>query len=290
MGSSSPMPEALLSEEHMDADSHASEQYEMKAYKSARACSFTISPVEDSIELEEDKMEQSVKGLHFALDPRTAPPSLHLSNSSLTVTYQVAISIDPLPNNIRRLMMTSDPSVTNYLPQVCADVVITQGQYYWEVEVCNSSLYKIGVNSIDGQKGWWLERQGFSFYTIYDGRRELLNTVPPQIKTIGLFLNFGGGALSFHNPVTQEHLVTMPTLFNPSGVLPTLGLGQGSLKLRCGLPPPLYVFISKDSAYRGPCGSRISQWQRDVRFQSVQKVIQKFEVLSAANFSLKPNF
>ncbi|XP_057695461.1 uncharacterized protein LOC130917790 isoform X2 [Corythoichthys intestinalis] len=234
--------------------------------------------------------EETEQCLHFALDPVTAPPSLHLSNSCLTVTYQEAIPLGPLPNNVRRLMTTSDPRVMDYLPQVCADVVIAQGQYYWEVEVCNSSLYKIGVTSLDGQEGWWLERQGFSFCTVYDGRKELLNTVPPQIKTIGLFLNFGGGALSFHNPVTQEHLVTLPTHFNPSGVLPTLGLGQGWLKLRCGLPPPLYVFLSKNSAYRGPCGPSRGLWQRDIPFQSVRKFIQKFEELSASNLALNPSF
>lgn len=43
--------------------------------------------------------------------------------------------------------MTSDPGIMVALPQVCADVVIAQGQYYWEVDVCNSSIYRIGKNS-----------------------------------------------------------------------------------------------------------------------------------------------
>ena len=44
--------------------------------------------------------------------------------------------------------MTSDPTVTPALPQVCADVVIVRGQYYWEVDVCNSSVYRIGETSV----------------------------------------------------------------------------------------------------------------------------------------------
>ncbi|XP_061638683.1 uncharacterized protein LOC133482508 [Phyllopteryx taeniolatus] len=284
-----PPPPRMQFHCQIQVDAYAVTAYEERAQCSS-ACSFTVSPAEGNIELHEEAMEQSVFGLKFALDQATAPPSLLLSNSFLTVTYQEAISFAPLPNKIKKLMMTSDPGVMVYLPQVCADVVIAQGQYYWEVEVCNSSVYKIGVSSPDGHKGWWLERQGLSFCTVYDGRRELLNTVPPQIKAIGLFLNFGGGALSFHNPVTQEHLVTLPTRFNPSGVLPTLGLGQGWLRLRCGLPAPLYVFLSKNSAFRGPCGASRGSWHKHIPFQSVRKVIQVFEELSASNCALKPSF
>nr|XP_020442892.1 probable E3 ubiquitin-protein ligase MID2 isoform X2 [Monopterus albus] len=166
---------------------------------------------------------------------------------------------------------------------VCADVVIARGQYYWEVDVCNSSMYRIGVISSDGHGGWWLERQGMSFYAVYDGSLEPVCTVPPQIKTLGVFLNIGGGTLSFHNPLTQEHLVTLPTSFSPAGVLPALGLGHGRLRLRCGLPPPPHVFLSRDSAYRRPCGAGVGRWCRKIPFQSVKKVIQKFEELAVSD-------
>ncbi|KAM7399752.1 hypothetical protein PAMP_018998 [Pampus punctatissimus] len=232
-----------------------------------------------------EKTAQScLHGLCFALDPSTVPPPLHLSNSSLTVSYQ-GDSPPCLPpdNNARRSMMTSDPRVILALPQVCADVVITQGQYYWEVDVCNSSIYRVGVSSLDGSGGWWLERWGLSFCAVYDGSREPLCTVPPQIKTLGVFLNIGGGALSFHNPLTQEHLATLPTRFDPAGVFPALGLGQGRLRLRSSLPPPPHVFLSKDSAYRGACSAGGVRWRREIPFQSVRKVIQKFEELAMSD-------
>lgn len=145
------------------------------------------------------------------------------------------------------------------------------------------SLSLSGVRSADGSGGCWLQRQGSSFCAVYDGSQELLCSVPPQIKTLGVFLNIGGGALSFHNPLTQEHLATLPTRFNPAGVLPALSLGQGRLRLRCGLPPPPHVFLSKDSAYRGPCGAGGGRWHREISFQSVRKVIQKFEELAVSD-------
>ncbi|XP_029373241.1 uncharacterized protein LOC115052912 [Echeneis naucrates] len=234
------------------------------------------TPEDGVVDLREDEMAQSVFGLCFTLDPSSVPPSLHLSNTSLTVTYR-----GPSPDNeVRQTKMTSDPAA---LPQVCADVIIARGQYYWEVDVYNSSVYRIGVISLDGRGAWWLERQGASFCVVYDGSWEPLCTVPPQIKSLGVFLNMGGGTLSFHNPLTQEHLATLPTRFGTAGVLPALGLGQGQLRLRCRLPPPPHVFLSKDSAYRGPRGAAGGRWRREVPFQSVRKVIQKFEELAVSD-------
>lgn len=140
-----------------------------------------------------------------------------------------------------------------------------------------------GVRSADAADGCWLQRDGQSFCTVYDGRLESLSAVPPRIKTVGVFLNLGGGVLSLHNPVTQEHLATLPTRFNPAGVLPPLGLGQGRLRLRCGLPPPLHVFLCRDSTYRGSCGRGGTQWQRGIPFKPVRKVIQKFEELALSD-------
>ncbi|KAM4628409.1 cardiomyopathy-associated protein 5 [Polymixia lowei] len=223
-----------------------------------------------------------VLGLSFALDSSSGPPCLHLSHSSLIVTFQGEIPDNHI-QRVERSTMGSDPQVTLTLPQVCADVVITRGQYYWEVDVCNSTVYRIGVTSLDGATGWWMERRGSSFWAVYDRSQEVLHAVPPQIKTLGVFLNMGGGALSFHNPLTQERLATLPTRFGPTGVLPALGLGQGRLRLHCGLPPPPHVFLSRASAYRRPCGAGGGRWRRDVSFQSVRTVIQRFEELAVSD-------
>lgn len=86
-----------------------------------------------------------IVGLRFALDPSTAPPGLHLSSSSLTVSYhEESIPTPPSENNIRMSAMSSNPRACCH---VRADVVITRGQYYWEVDVCNSSSYMTGKSS-----------------------------------------------------------------------------------------------------------------------------------------------
>ncbi|KAL0175246.1 hypothetical protein M9458_031214, partial [Cirrhinus mrigala] len=137
------------------------------------------------------------------------------------------------------------------------------------------------ISSRDG-RGWWLERRGSAFHAVFDGRSELLPSIPPQLKTVGVFLNVGGASITFHNPVTQEFLAAVPSHFSIP-LRPALQLGQGRLKLRPGLPPPNHVFLSHSSAYRGPGGPE--RWRRDVAFRSVRAVIQKFEELATTSDS-----
>lgn len=142
--------------------------------------------------------------------------------------------------------------------------------------------------SLDGSSSWWLETNSFSFSAVYDGSYETICTVPPKIKTLGIFLNVGGGTLSFYSPLTQEHLASLPTRFSPAGVLPALGLGQGKLRLRCGLPPPSFVFLSKDSVYRGHCKPSGARWRSEVPFPLVRRVIQKFERMALSDSGSDP--
>ncbi|KAB5550141.1 hypothetical protein PHYPO_G00050400 [Pangasianodon hypophthalmus] len=222
------------------------------------------------VDLSEEEMERSVSGLLFTLDSSFIAPPLQLTNSALTVTFR-----DSGPQAEGRDLCAS-------LPQVCADVEILRGQYYWEVDVCNSALYRIGVSSLAGGEAWWFERHGSGFHAVFDGRRELLPSVPPHLKTVGVFLNVGGASLTFHNPLTEELLATIPSVFTPP-LSPAFQLGQGRLKLRPGLPPPNHVFLSRNSAYRGPEGAGRGRWRRDVAFGSVRAVIQKFEEMAASD-------
>lgn len=148
--------------------------------------------------------------------------------------------------------------------------------------VIHISFWPAGVSSLDGGEAWWFERHGSGFHAVFDGRRERLPSVPPQLKTVGVFLNVGGASLTFHNPLTEELLAAIPSLFTPP-LCPAFQLGQGRLKLRPGLPPPHHVFLSCNSGYRGPEGAGRGWWRRDVAFGSVRSVIQKFEEMAASD-------
>ncbi|KAA0701659.1 hypothetical protein E1301_Tti020955 [Triplophysa tibetana] len=232
----------------------------------------TCLPFDPTVTCDPEVKVETFIGLVFTLDG--SDPTLDLSNSSLTLTFTGGT------------LSAGDRSARESypLPQVCGGVSIYRGQYYWEVDVCNSALYRIGVISSSDGRGWWLERRGSSCHAVFDGRRELLPSVPPQLKTVGVFLNVGGASLTFHNSVTQEFLAAIPSHFTVP-LRPALQLGQGKLKLRSGLPPPNHVFLGHNSAYRGPGGAGTRRWRRDVAFGSVKAVIEKFEMSSGGSDS-----
>ncbi|XP_056330010.1 erythroid membrane-associated protein-like [Danio aesculapii] len=208
--------------------------------------------------------------LLFTLDSSCCDSPLRLSGSALSVTFSGHV--------------TSASQDRRAFAQVCANVSICRGQYYWEVDVCNSACYRIGVTSSSDGRGWWLERRGSAYHTVFDGRCELLPSIPPQLKTVGVFLNVGGASITFHNTVTQEFLAAIPAHFSIP-LRPAIQLAEGRIKLRPGLPPPSHVFLSHSSAYRGPGGAGPGRWRRDVCFGSVRAVIQKFEQISSVSDS-----
>ncbi|XP_027900447.1 uncharacterized protein LOC114161393 [Xiphophorus couchianus] len=128
---------------------HEQEDSDCKSTLSSKRCSTARSsfvlPEDGAVDLLEEEMERSVYGLCFSLDPSSVPPPLRLSNTLLTVTYSDSGSSDLRPR-IRKPALTPDSTVL--LPHVSADVIIAQGQYYWEVDVCNSSVYRVGKNSV----------------------------------------------------------------------------------------------------------------------------------------------
>lgn len=71
-------------------------------------------------------------GLLFALNSSSITPPLQLTNSALTVSFRDSGA------------QAGGRDLCASLPQVCADVEVHRGQYYWEVDVCNSPLYRIG--------------------------------------------------------------------------------------------------------------------------------------------------
>lgn len=70
-------------------------------------------------------------GLVFALDSSRSDSTLRLSSSALTVSVTGHVCCERTNQD-------------EGLPQVCGSVSVSRGQYYWEIDVCNSALYRIG--------------------------------------------------------------------------------------------------------------------------------------------------
>ncbi|XP_039621041.1 uncharacterized protein LOC120536671 isoform X1 [Polypterus senegalus] len=232
-------------------------------------------------ELSEEEMEKSLQGLSFRLDLSTVPPSLQISPSGLTLTH--IDNTEPTSTSRRHqksteLKASGSAELSSCTLWVLADISIAKGLCYWEVDVYNSVSYRIGVCTKDRQHSWWLQREGIHFVALYDGDKEEIKSIPPCMKTLGVCLNHTGGTLSFHNTLEQEHLVTLPTNFG-AAVTPAIALCHGKLIIHCGIPVPDYIFTDCQSPYREVQGAG-KRWRKDVPFQPVISLIQRFEELA----------
>lgn len=255
---------------------------------------------EMDVDIAEEEIEQSLTGLSFRLDSSTANPLLTISPSGLQVIYTgqalSSCSLRRKPRDEATFSCSVSASLPSLLegevvaqklppkPQVMANVSIKGGLFYWEVDVCNSQSYQLGV-CVDTAilsdafcESWCLERQPpGNFRVLYGNEAEALDSVPPLAQRIGICLNFTGGALSFYSSITEEHLVTLPIIF-PGPVRPFFALTQGKLSISSGLPLPDFVFTTKSSAYRAGRGKRCS-WLQDMTFRPISPFIQRFESL-----------
>ncbi|GCC18722.1 hypothetical protein chiPu_0022126, partial [Chiloscyllium punctatum] len=139
----------------------------------------------------------------LTLDPKTASPWLRLTPDLTGVEW--AARRGPVPED--------DPRRYNPCPCVLASQGFDSGCHYWEVRVAGRASWTLGVASERGPRrgdillsppnGYWAMglRQG-GRYTAYSmPLRELRPTVAGgnQPRVIGVYLDYGGGRLSFYD-------------------------------------------------------------------------------------------
>ncbi|XP_048376122.2 zinc-binding protein A33-like [Stegostoma tigrinum] len=159
----------------------------------------------------------------LTLDPNTANNRLIVSGEQTSVKAE------------KRRHTTSD-SFKRFDPQpfVLGSEGFTSGRHYWEVEVGEKTLCKVGVaresvkrkGSIDlkPESGYWMfwpfSKSDFDTFT--SPSRVKHNPIEKQLK-IGVFLDYEGGQVSFYNADTMSHLHTFTHTFTER-LFPIFGL------------------------------------------------------------------
>ncbi|XP_072406420.1 zinc-binding protein A33-like [Chiloscyllium punctatum] len=134
----------------------------------------------------------------LTLDPNTAHHSLVLSEDLTSVSI----------NTKKTLLLLNNPERFDQHPCVLCSEGFTWGKHYWEVEVGNKTDWDVGVTresanrkgklKLQPQKGYWAV--GLTNGDTYNARQySVIRTPSVKPTTIGVYLDYEGGLVSFYN-------------------------------------------------------------------------------------------
>ena len=147
-----------------------------------------------------------VFAVNLTLDAATAHSVLFLSEEGRRITWK-----EP------RQDLPSSPERFVSLPCVLGQLHVNSGRYFWEVEVqdayswdlgvCRSDVERNGRVTVSPQNGFWAIR-------LYDGEYwgltspETSLTLKEKPCTVGVFLDYEAGDVSFYNMKDGSHIYT----------------------------------------------------------------------------------
>ncbi|KAM9738939.1 uncharacterized protein ACBT57_013571 isoform 1-T1 [Dama dama] len=179
------------------------------------------------IPLYADWRKEEFQTVNLTLDAATAHSALFLSEEGRRVTWKE--SSQELPSCSQRFVS---------LPCVLAQLHVSSGRYFWEVEVQNAHSWDLGVCrdnvtregrvTVSPQNGFWAIR-------LYDGEYwgltspETYLTLKEKPCRVGIFLDYEAGDVSFYNMADGSHIFTF------------------SKQIFCGFLRPFFRLQSSDS-------------------------------------------
>lgn len=111
-----------------------------------------------------------------------------------------------------------------------------------------SPRYAIGVAYKSAPKNEWIGKNSSSWvfsrcnnnFVVRHNNKEMLVEVHPQMKRLGVLLDYDNNALSFYDPANSLHLHTFEVSFILP-VCPTFTIWNKSLMILSGLPAPDFI-------------------------------------------------
>ncbi|XP_043923798.1 zinc-binding protein A33-like isoform X2 [Protopterus annectens] len=128
---------------------------------------------------------------------------------------------------------------------------VASGRHYWEVEVENKTEWSVGVTrqarnrrgqfDMNPQDGYWaiVLNSGNEYWAQDSAPKDLRLTMQP--KTIGVYLDYEGGQVSFYNADNMSHLYTFTNTFTEAPLYPFFSPYNN----RCQNVEPLKMFHLK---------------------------------------------
>ncbi|XP_062331987.1 probable E3 ubiquitin-protein ligase MID2 isoform X1 [Osmerus eperlanus] len=179
----------------------------------------------------------------FKLDPKTAHKKLRLSNDCLTMEKD--------ESSLKKSHTPERFSGTGSYG-AAGNVFMDSGCHYWEVLLGASTWYAVGVayksapkNEWSGKNSssWVLSRCNNNFMVRHNGK-ELQVEASPQLRRLGVLLDYDNNSLSFYDAMNSQHLHTFDVSF-VLPVAPTFMIWNKSVMILSGLPVPDFVDCSE---------------------------------------------
>ncbi|XP_039187049.1 probable E3 ubiquitin-protein ligase MID2 [Crotalus tigris] len=175
----------------------------------------------------------------FKLDPKMAHKKLKISNDGLQMEKdESSLKKSHTPE---RFSGTGCYGVTG-------NVFIDSGCHYWEVTLGTSTWYAIGIAYKSAPKNEWVGKNSSSWvfsrcnnsFVVRHNNKEMLLDVHPQMKRLGILLDYDNNVFSFYDPANSLHLHTFEIAFILP-VCPTFTIWNKSLMVATGLPAPDFI-------------------------------------------------
>ncbi|XP_025069028.1 probable E3 ubiquitin-protein ligase MID2 isoform X2 [Alligator sinensis] len=175
----------------------------------------------------------------FKLDPKMTHKKLKISNDGLQMEKD--------ESSLKKSHTPERFSGTGCYGAV-GNVFIDSGCHYWEVGEGSSTWYAIGVAYKSAPKNEWIGKNSSSWvfsrcnnnFVVRHNNKEMLVEVHPQMKRLGILLDYDNNALSFYDPANSLHLHTFEVSFILP-VCPTFTIWNKSLMILSGLPAPDFI-------------------------------------------------
>ncbi|XP_066437056.1 probable E3 ubiquitin-protein ligase MID2 [Eleutherodactylus coqui] len=175
----------------------------------------------------------------FKLDPKFAHKKLKITNDGMQMEKEE--SSLKKSHTPERFSGTGCYGATG-------NVFIDSGCHYWEVAVGNSTWYAIGIAYKSAPKNEWIGKNTSSWvfsrcnnnFIARHNNKEVLLDVHPQLKRLGVLLDYDNNALSFYDPANSLHLHTYEISFILP-VCPTFTIWNKYLLILSGLPAPDFM-------------------------------------------------
>uniref|UniRef100_A0A5K1V9I9 Midline 2 n=1 Tax=Sus scrofa TaxID=9823 RepID=A0A5K1V9I9_PIG len=185
----------------------------------------------------------------FKLDPKMTHKKLKISNDGLQMEKD--------ESSLKKSHTPERFSGTGCYG-AAGNIFIDSGCHYWEVVMGSSTWYAIGIAYKSAPKNEWIGKNASSWvfrcnsnFVVRHNNKEMLVDVHPQLKRLGVLLDYDNNMLSFYDPANSLHLHTFDVTFILP-VCPTFTIWNKSLMILSGLPAPDFI----DYPERQECNCR----------------------------------